>query len=300
MNLPLVSIALCTYNGERFLAEQLDSLLAQDHDNLEIIAVDDASSDTSWDILQRYAARDARLKPQRNAHNLGFRANFERALRACSGEWMALCDQDDIWLPHKLRTLIAAANGASLVYCDSLLVDEHNQPLGRRVSDSYRMIDGSDARSFALRNCVSGHALIARRELVLRALPLPAHIYHDHWLAFVAAGADGLRYVDLPLVRFRQHADNASAFTGGRARATPRERVERETLSLECLAAHVFRQQAFFIELLRLWRLRLQGRTPWPLFVFLLRHRDAVFAMYRTAPALRWRHAFKYLSGVRA
>jgi glycosyltransferase involved in cell wall biosynthesis len=141
----LISIALCTWNGERYLAEQLDSLLAQDHHALELVACDDASTDGSWDILQRYAPRFAQRRLLRNTRNLGVHANFQQALALCRGEWIAPCDQDDIWAPHKLSRLLGAAADATLVYCDSQLVDGQGRPLGERVSDRLPMLDATKA-----------------------------------------------------------------------------------------------------------------------------------------------------------
>lgn len=300
---PRVSIALCTYNGAAYLAEQLDSLLAQDERDLELVAADDASSDDSWALLQSYAPRFAHCTLIRNERNLGVRANFEQALRACRGTWIAPCDQDDRWAPAKLSRLLAAARpGDGLVYADSALIDGAGRPLGQRVSQRYRMVDGDDPRMFALSNCVSGHALILRRTLLDRALPIPAGAAHDWWLAFVVASTSRLRYVDEPLVEFRQHADNASGFAGQRSAAararSAQERLAAETRNLESLAAFVSPHQAFFAELLALWRTR--GRQRWTpaLARFLYRHREAVFAMKPSAPGRKARHAFKYLRGL--
>ena len=86
------------------------------------------------------------------------------------------------------------------------------------MSDRLRMIDGNDPRLFALSNCVSGHAMLLRRALLDRALPLPDVSFHDWWLAFVAANVGRVRYLDEPLVRFRQHRPTLSTFTGDRDR----------------------------------------------------------------------------------
>ena len=97
--MPLISVALTTFNGERFLRPQLDSLLAQDYRHFELVVVDDGSQDSSYSILQEYAARDSRLRCFRNERNLGFLQNFTKAFSLCEGELIAPCDQDDLWLP---------------------------------------------------------------------------------------------------------------------------------------------------------------------------------------------------------
>src|ERR1700761_5678732 len=98
MSNSLVSIALCTYNGEQFIDSQLDSILAQSYPNIEIIAVDDCSTDATWEVLQDYAQKDKRVRACRNEHNLGHTLNFQKAIALATGEYIALCDQDDIWV----------------------------------------------------------------------------------------------------------------------------------------------------------------------------------------------------------
>lgn len=303
--MPLVSIALCTYNGESFLREQLESLLAQTHAPLELVAFDDASGDDTWAILQAHAPRFASARLHRNERNLGLRGNFEQALRACRGEWIAPCDQDDVWAPHKLSRLLQAADAATtLVYSDSLLVDEAGTPLARkpRMSDRYRMVSGNDPRLFALANCVSGHAALVRRDVVERALPIPEGAYHDWWLAFVAANLGRVVHVDEALVRFRQHAANESGAAGQRkARRAPTaaEKFEAECRNIASLAAFDGPQQGFFRELLALWQGRERQRITPVLAAFLYRHRDSVFAMKKSSPGAKGRHALKYLAGLR-
>lgn len=302
---PLVSIALCTCNGAPFLPQQLDSLLAQDHAPLELVAFDDASTDATWDVLQSYAPRFAAARLHRNPRNLGLRANFEQALRACRGEWIAPCDQDDVWLPHKLSRMLQAADArTTLVYADSLLVDEQGRPLASRprMSDRYDMISGDDPRMFALANCVSGHAALIRAGVLQRALPIPAGAYYDWWVAFVATHLGRVQYVPETLVQFRQHEGNVSGATGQLKRGgrpSPRERFEAECRNIESLSAFAGPHQPFFRQLLALWRRRpLQRLTP-ALALFLYRHRQSVFAMKRSSPAAKGRHALKYLAGLR-
>jgi glycosyltransferase involved in cell wall biosynthesis len=303
--MPLVSIALCTYDGAAFLPQQLDSLLAQDHTPIELVAFDDASTDATWDILQACAPRFASARVQRNEHNLGLRANFEQALRACRGDWIAPCDQDDVWRPDKLSRLLRAVDDrTTLVYADSLLVDTHGNALAQRnrMSDRYRMVSGDDPRMFALANCVSGHAALVRRDVLERALPIPDGAYHDWWIAFVAANLGRVAYVPEPLVQFRQHDANASGAAGQLKRAPRRsaaERFEAECRNIASLAAFDGPQRPFFQQLLALWQERAQRRFTPALAAFLYRHRQAVFAMKRSAPAAKGRHALKYLAGLR-
>lgn len=296
-----VSVALATCNGERHLAAQLDTLLAQTVAPAELVACDDASTDATWAILERYAPRFASARLVRNAQRLGASANFAQALRLCRADWIAPCDQDDLWAPHKLERLLAAAGDATLVYSDSDLVDADGRPLGARVSDRYTMVDGADPRAFALANWISGHAMLLRRSLLERALPLPDGAWYDWWLAFVAANVGSIRYVDEPLVRFRQHAANASAFGGRRGAPKPSalDAQAAQQRDRDALAAFAGPQQPFFAELAAHWRERPQRFVTPALAALLWRHRGAVFASKKRAPGGA-RHALKYLQGLRA
>jgi glycosyltransferase involved in cell wall biosynthesis len=304
MSVPLISVALCTYNGAAFLRAQLDSILQQDYPQIEIVAVDDASTDATLPLLRDYAARHPRMTVHVNERNLGFRRNFERALGLCRGELIAPCDQDDLWLPQKLSRLAGALGDRVLVYGDSAIVDASGAPTGRRVSDRFRMYQGMDPRVFTFQNCISGHAMLFRRELLERSLPLPEGVYHDWWLAFIAAGAGGIRYVDECLVRFRQHAAASSGFTRAgpaRPRKTPTQRYADESRELDALRRHApAPYRAFYDELWRLWQQRAGARWSPALFGFLARHSRVLYALRRGPGALKWRHAVKHLRGARA
>ena len=207
---PLVSIALCTWNGAHWLRPQLDSILAQQDVRLELVALDDASSDDSLAILHAYAARDPRVRVYANPGNLGHLRSFEKCMAMCDGEFVAPADQDDVWHPDKLRRLLDAIGRAALAYGDSRYIDADGRAIGRSVSDDLRMLSGGDPLPFLLQNTVSGHAALLRRDVVRAALPFPAAGFHDWWLALVAAAHGGIVHVDAPLVDFRRHARSSS------------------------------------------------------------------------------------------
>lgn len=300
---PLISIALCTYNGAPFLSEQLDSLLAQDWENLEIVAVDDGSTDGTRDILHDYSSRDLRITVHFNDENLGFLSNFEKAFSLTKGEFIAPCDQDDWWHPGKLRGLHAAMGDRDLAYCDSLLVAPDGASLGCQVSDVFQMYGGSDPAVFVFTNCVSGHALLARRTLIERAMPFPRGHFHDWWLAFVAASTGGLIFVPKPWVRYRQHA---AAQTNLLGRDSSKKRVTPRWLELdnchgwiEILAGFPSPHQPFFRALQGAWA---EWRESWvcPRLVFLLlKRRKSLYHINRRTAQTRIRRAFRFLVGMK-
>src|ERR1700739_3468336 len=112
----LVSIALCTYNGEAYIKEQLDSLIDQTYPNCEIIIVDDCSKDGTVGVLKQYADKYPQIKLHINSENLGYTKNFEKAIRLCNGEYIALCDQDDTWDKNKISILIDQIGNNILIY----------------------------------------------------------------------------------------------------------------------------------------------------------------------------------------
>jgi glycosyltransferase involved in cell wall biosynthesis len=299
---PLISIALCTYNGARYLREQLDSLLAQTHSNIEIVAVDDCSTDATFEILMEYHARDARVRVIANEVNLGFRKNFARAASLCVGDFIAPCDQDDVWLPDKLTTLLRAIGEHPLAYCDSELIDEQGASLGVAMSDIFAMVSTDDPAVFAAGNCVSGHALLCRRELVERAFPAPTCFFHDWWLAAVAASAGGVVYCERKLVRYRYHGTNVTDILGERTIRRHRgyrwKQLREFRERLEHLARLPGGSRAFIERLRDLWIAREEQWFSLTLACFIFRHGSRLFAL-RKSGRHPVRYVLRYAPGLR-
>jgi glycosyltransferase involved in cell wall biosynthesis len=226
---PLVSVVLGTYNGEVYLQEQLRSVLAQTYPALEIIAIDDGSSDRTVEILREFAARDPRIRVVVNERNLGFIRNFEKGCRLAAGKFIALCDQDDYWFPEKVTKMVNAIGPYPMVYCDSDLCDSSLQPLGRRISDLVHYQSFDDCRQLCVFSRMYGHATLITRDLFERASPFLEEVPHDGWLAYHATLYGGVRYLPEVLVKYRQHAGNVFGVVGGKkkkdAAETPSQRL---------------------------------------------------------------------------
>ena len=206
----LVSIALCTYNGEQYLAEQLESLVNQSYRNLEIVVNDDRSSDRTWEILKSFADRDQRITIVKNEKNLGYVKNFEKAIYSCKGQYVALCDQDDVWDLNKIELMVNESKGRLLIYHDSELIDANGIKL-KRLSDLMNMYQGASPLPFLFNNCVSGHScLISNRlvSIVKQNGGFDARFYHDWWMAFIAANYGEIAYINQTLVKYRQHSQS--------------------------------------------------------------------------------------------
>lgn len=203
-----VSVALASYNGEKYLREQLDSILTQSYPIYELIIVDDCSCDSTSQILHHYAAQYPQIHLEFNPHNLGVVKTFERALQLCRGELIALADQDDYWSNDKIAKLVNALGDSLLIHSDILVVDEALQPLQEGQFTHKRLTRGLYV-DYLLFNDVTGCTLLMKRELLDLVLPIPDGVYmHDHYLALIAAFYKRISYLDAPLVKYRQHSSN--------------------------------------------------------------------------------------------
>jgi glycosyltransferase involved in cell wall biosynthesis len=204
-----VSVALCTFNGEKFLEEQLESVLNQDYKSInEIICVDDNSSDKTWEILCKYAEKYPIFKITQNKTNLGFIKNFEKAITMTSNLFIAISDQDDIWYPNKISKLVDKIGDSLMVYSDNEYIDSKGNKLGVRFSEKRNLVETSSCLNFALFNAISGHTILFKRELLTFALPFPSDIHYDWWLGFHASQYSNIQVVNEILVGYRQHVMN--------------------------------------------------------------------------------------------
>jgi len=253
-----LSVALCTFNGEQFLAEQLESFSRQTRLPDELIIRDDGSSDSTVALIRAYAERAPfPIRVEINQENLGSTSNFARTIALCAGDAIVLADQDDVWLPHKLETLeraFLAAPDAGFVFSDAEVVDEQLNPLGYTLWEAIRFAareqdrfrDGQAFEALLRRYRVTGATMAFRacyRDLVL---PIPSEWVHDAWIALVISAVAPCALIADSLVRYRQHGrqQHGGAKRGlfGQylaAREMTRERCEavagRYTLALERL-----------------------------------------------------------------
>lgn len=225
---PLISIVMATYNGEKFLREQVDSLLAQSYPSLEFVFVDDASSDSSRAILQEYALIDSRIRLVANPVNQGLLATFETGIRAAKGDMIALSDQDDVWLPEKISLLAEAIGSHSLIYADSALTNASGYVTGK-FSDRNHLCDYPTALHYVFGTKAMGHAMLFKREIINIALPFPDYVGHDYILGFAAASLNGVVYFPQALVNYRQHSSNTMGADLRRGKKNYNTREERNT-----------------------------------------------------------------------
>lgn len=281
-----ISIALCTYNGERFLAEQLHSLRAQEGVS-EIVVVDDGSTDGTWAILEAHAREDRRLRLNRNPAPLGITGNFERALQLVTTPWVALADQDDVWRPEKMARLRAAWDGrAGLLHHATLKFRSLRPATVPSPAGEGHKFTGSDVRRLLFRNSVVGHTTLLRTELARRLMPFPRRVPHDWWLGAGAAATDRVQYVDEYLVYYRIHDHNAYHAVGSRWRRAGAEHWLRLEL-LRALTDHPGLSPVaaeFADDYRRLLEATRGGTFPWALWRF---YRQQAALLFGDLPATR-------------
>lgn len=282
---PLVSIALCAYNGERFLAKQLDSLLLQDYENIEIVAVDDCSTDNTWFILEHYARKDNRVKIYQNEQNTGYTRNFEKAIGLCIGDYIALADQDDIWETDKISLLQQSVGDCVMVYHNSDFIDENDKRIGRRtLASNWRMYDGESCLPLILSNCVPGHTTFFEKELAKYIFPFEDNTYHDWWIAYVAFNVGKVKFVDKVLVHYRQHKDTITDSLGLRkSEVHPQKLSNLEKLSLNvdwlrhCARFSYNKESALVKKACTLLFDLVQGRSKFKALIFMVKYFDLLF-----------------------
>jgi glycosyltransferase involved in cell wall biosynthesis len=214
-----VAVCMATYDPPAELFErQIESLRAQTHTDWVCVISDDASGDEAFARIQQVTESDPRFIVSRATERAGAYANFARALAMVppDASHVALCDQDDRWYPEKLATLLDALGDKRMAFSDMRLV----RPDGSLVAGTYwtrRRPNHDNFGSLLLGNSVTGAASLFPRELLDRALPLPpraGNLYHDHWLALVAAATGRIAYVDRPLYDYVQHPGAAIGHGG--------------------------------------------------------------------------------------
>ncbi len=228
---------MTTYQAEPFLAEQLASIEAQHRPPDQVVVVDDASSDATWEILTAAADRSSlSFVLHRQEVNVGLRRNVERALRECTGNVVVLADQDDLWDPAKLTAVDAAFRDptTALWFSDADLVDQRGASLGRRVWEAVHL-DESTAATLGWQRLlhgmtVTGATMAVSSRVVDLALPLPealdgpGHLYlHDGWLAVLASACGRVVAEPRPLTSYRQHAAQVTDMEMARQPLTPDE-----------------------------------------------------------------------------
>ena len=213
-----VDILLATYNGEKYVAEQIESILNQTYKNFNLIISDDCSTDSTPDILKKYAEKDKRITLHLQSKNLGVVKNIEFLLKQVKSELYMLSDQDDVWLKEKIEKSVETLKkeNADLVFGDLEVVDQNLNTIYPSFGDF--MLLNKKIKKYInsykvnyLYNCVTGCTVISKKEFIEKILPLPTYskfLIHDYWIGLMVGIYGKLAYMPEKYIKYRQHGDN--------------------------------------------------------------------------------------------
>ena len=204
----MISVCIPTFNGEKYLQQQLDSILIQLGVDDEVIISDDSSTDQTIELIK--AINDPRIKLMENGLFKSPIFNLENALKVVKGEFIFLADQDDVWFPEKIKKTVELLLNFDMVVCNGTIIDQD----GQIIHSSYFEWKGS-GKGFLknlAKNTFLGCSLAFNRKILNKALPFPKHIImHDLWLGLIAECEGRVFFMNEQLFSYRRHADNYTA-----------------------------------------------------------------------------------------
>lgn len=205
-----ISVCIATYNGERFIKEQIVSILCQLKPEDELIISDDKSTDATKKIINKI--NDSRIKFYVNKGERGYTRNFENALKKSTGDIIFLSDQDDIWLENKVEIMLKELEESQMVVSDAKVVNSELEIIHNSHFDLYNVKTGF-WNNF-LKTRYIGACMAFKRELLNKALPFPKHqkyCAHDYWLTLIGEALFDVNLIKSPLLLYRRHDNNASS-----------------------------------------------------------------------------------------
>lgn len=207
----MISVCMASYNGGKYIREQIDSILEQLDELDELIISDDGSSDSTIEIINSYS--DKRIKLYKNINNHGCIYNFENALQYAKGDYIFLADQDDVWCNNKVRVCLAELRTADLVVHDCYITDDKLNILKQSFFKERRSKKGF--WNNLVLNSYVGACMVFKSSVLEYVLPLPQPllVYHDAWIASLVDIIGNVKFINSPLIYFRRHSANTSQST---------------------------------------------------------------------------------------
>jgi glycosyltransferase involved in cell wall biosynthesis len=224
---PLVEILLSTYNGEKYLEVQLDSICKQDYTNWKLLVRDDGSTDRTIQILNSFIQKYPQkiLLHNDSDGNVGYSRSFSKLLKQSTADYVMYCDQDDYWHSSKTSTMLSIMlekeaelpGMAHIIFSDLQLTDSELNVTSPSLFKITRYSEQKDMRIFFLKNYIPGCNLLFNKILLQQALKTDNIInLHDHWLLMVCSSVGKISFVNKPLIKYRIHSNNAIGFKGKR------------------------------------------------------------------------------------
>ena len=239
----MISVALCTYNGAKFLSEQLKSIADQTLPVDEMVVCDDRSKDNTIEIIEAFAAQSAfPVHIYVNEVNLGSTKNFEKCLSLCTGDIIVLCDQDDKWRADRVQKQVdylLANPEKDAVFCDAMKMDDDSKPVGSTIweeiafdaNQQKQWKDGKAHEILFTGFIVTGATLAIRKSCLERLMPFPTHVQdliHDAWIALVLSLEGKIDFIPETLVYYRIHASQQVGFGNKIPKVELKDRFNRD------------------------------------------------------------------------
>lgn len=206
-----ISVCIATYNGEKYIKEQIDSILLQLSENDEIIISDDYSTDNTLKIIEQY--KDKRIKIYFNEKEKGYTKNFENALTKATGDIIFLSDQDDIWLKHKVKKSLKKLLEGDLLISNSMVINNKKEVIEKSIFEVFNTKTG--LLNNLLTNRYPGCCMAFKRRILKKILPFPKNqelAPHDIWIPIVAEMYYKVLLEEIPCMLYRRHDNNVSIF----------------------------------------------------------------------------------------
>ncbi len=202
-----ISVCMATYNGEKYIKEQLDSILIQLDKTDEVIISDDNSTDKTVEVIRSYDDKRITIYESQKFRSPIF--NFENTLHYAKGDYIFLADQDDIWMPNKVKSIKKILENYDFVVTDATIIDSQ----GNSIDNSFYLLNESKKGLLnnLVKNSYLGCTMAFNRKILKKALPFPKDIpMHDWWIGLVAEVYGKIYFMDEKLIKYRRHGGNAS------------------------------------------------------------------------------------------
>jgi len=237
-----ISVALCTYNGEKYLQHQLESIKNQTLGIQELIVCDDGSKDQTISILEDFKKQvNFPIEIHVNSSNLGSSKNFEKCIQLCSGDFVFLCDQDDWWYEEKVERQIGFFNShpeIDAVFSNAVIVDQKGIPKGNTSFDRVEFYPEMQAKwnlghafDMLLKGyVVTGATLAIRKKICTEVFPVPdiiPELIHDGWIGLYLARQQKIGFISDPLIQYREHTSQQVGLQGKGPAITLKDRLLR-------------------------------------------------------------------------
>lgn len=200
-----ISIVMCTYNGEKYLREQLESIVSQTYPIYELIIQDDRSSDSTLEIIKEYAANYSYIRWKVNEKNLGYNANFRTAIQDARGEFISISDQDDIWYANKLEELVKCIGNSSMCHSFSI-----SQPQATVVSIKQAVNNNNTLERSLFSNVILGHCMLLKKDFIDQLTVWNDDFFYDWWLAVNSYLHQGASQCEQILTDHRIHPESVT------------------------------------------------------------------------------------------